>query len=41
MIETRSSAPYVPPVPPKPLGRARKPVAVAQDEPLQQVETSD
>jgi hypothetical protein len=41
MIETRSSAPYAPPAPPKPLGRARKPVAVAQDEPLQQVETSD
>ncbi len=41
MVETRSSAPYVPPAPPKPLGRARKPVAVAQDEPLQQVETSN
>ncbi|MGE4450227.1 Rne/Rng family ribonuclease [Castellaniella sp.] len=41
MIETRSSAPYTPPAPPKPLGRARKPVAVTQDEPLQQVETSD
>ncbi|MHA3903389.1 Rne/Rng family ribonuclease [Castellaniella sp. WN] len=41
MIETRSSAPYAPPAPPKPLGRARKPVAVVQDEPLQQVETSD
>ncbi len=41
MIETRSSAPYAPPAPPKPLGRARKPVVVVQDEPLQQVETSD
>ncbi|MGX5658338.1 Rne/Rng family ribonuclease [Castellaniella ginsengisoli] len=40
MIETRSSAPYVPPAPPKPLGRARKPVAQSQSEPLQQVETS-
>ncbi|MFC4298250.1 Rne/Rng family ribonuclease [Castellaniella hirudinis] len=41
MIETRSSTPYVPPAPPKPLGRARKPAAVVQSEPLQQVETSD
>ncbi|MGB5806432.1 hypothetical protein, partial [Castellaniella sp.] len=41
MIETRSSTPYVPPAPRKPLGRARKPVAAVQDEPLQQVETSD
>lgn len=41
MIETRSSTPYVPPEPPKPLGRARKPVAQTQSEPLQQVETSN
>ncbi len=40
MIETRASAPYTPPAPPKPLGRARKPVAESQSEPLQQVETS-
>ncbi|WP_170288547.1 hypothetical protein, partial [Castellaniella defragrans] len=40
MVETRSTAPYVPPAPPKPLGRARKPAARTQDEPLQQVETS-
>ncbi|MGB7482285.1 MAG: hypothetical protein WA909_01315, partial [Castellaniella sp.] len=41
MVETRSSTPYAPPAPPKPLGRARKPVAPVQSEPLQQVETSD
>ena len=41
MIETRAStAEYAPP-PPKPLGRARKPVAQAASEPLQQVETSN
>ena len=40
MIETRASAPYAPPAPPKPLGRVRKPVAQSQSEPLQQVETS-
>src|SRR5690606_1250522 len=39
MIETRAPAePYVPPAPVR-LGRARKPVAVVQEEQLEQVET--
>ncbi len=39
LIETRAPAtPYVPPAPVR-LGRARKPVVVRQDEPLEQVET--
>ncbi len=41
MVETRASAPDAPTPPPKPLGRARKPVAQVRSEPLQQVETSD